>query len=657
MFCGNCGAKNKDTAKFCTKCGIRLDIFEQEVGYQPEISRPIPEKKKSRIGIVVGVVVVLVALIIALLLVLKNVNEKEQYEDLLSRANRYVEEMDYEKAEAYYLRAIDIKPKEAEAYLELSEMYLAQGRENDAIEILEKAEDKISGREEKSEIQKQLDAIADGGGHGRISENGMSNVHIWIGSKWEHYFDEYSNELLARYNVPTVFLDSCCEKEFDALKKAFENRNSMAMNLETFDQLCKDAKYHKNEMPESFYTYEQIEEMSIRRADTKVVSLLITGYAYYGGVHGTSYYDSENYDTVTGELLLLSDVVTDMKLLPDLIMEAFRESGQVDGLFSETDTKEYIQNAGNELVWTLDSYGISFYFSNYEIASYAAGMQMATISFAEHPELVKEGYQAVPEGFAIRMSSYVPCYIDVDNDGELDEVCVSTRCSTNSYDGEYDQDVIEVNGREYCFDVGINYTQEIVFIHNVDGFNYFYITGDGVSADYTLNIYACENGTIVHKGRKDGTAWYSQYDDSKEMSYEQIITDPSHFTLGTRTDVLCTVSGYKTYSVGSDGMPVSSDMVYYIGNEECVVNRQIEFTVLHDVEGQQMDGISGEKLGSYTIPRGSKVVYFRTDGERFADLKLEDGKIIRVELDSAQWPRTIDEISIEEIFDGVFFAG
>lgn len=30
MFCIHCGAKNDDTAKFCIKCGTRLEVLEAE---------------------------------------------------------------------------------------------------------------------------------------------------------------------------------------------------------------------------------------------------------------------------------------------------------------------------------------------------------------------------------------------------------------------------------------------------------------------------------------------------------------------------------------------------------------------------------------------------------------------------------------------------
>ena len=51
--------------------------------------------------------------------------------------------------------------------------------------------------------------------------------------------------------------------------------------------------------------------------------------------------------------------------------------------------------------------------------------------------------------------------------------------------------------------------------------------------------------------------------------------------------------------------------------------------------------------------------YYSTDNERFALLKCSDGTICRVEAvyDSDLGYIAIDGVNIEEIFDGIIFAG
>ena len=47
----------------------------------------------------------------------------------------------------------------------------------------------------------------------------------------------------------------------------------------------------------------------------------------------------------------------------------------------------------------------------------------------------------------------------------------------------------------------------------------------------------------------------------------------------------------------------------------------------------------------------------RTDNISVVDLSMEDGRIVRVEVSKDQYPYTVDGKEIEEVFDGMMFAG
>ena len=80
---------------------------------------------------------------------LENRQEK-QYEALLDSGNRYIEELDYEKAEDSYLQAISIDPKQKEPYLKLIDIYIAQEEYDQAAETAEKSEGSSAGRRSES---------------------------------------------------------------------------------------------------------------------------------------------------------------------------------------------------------------------------------------------------------------------------------------------------------------------------------------------------------------------------------------------------------------------------------------------------------------------------------------------------------------------------
>ena len=77
--------------------------------------------------------------------------------------------------------------------------------------------------------------------------------------------------------------------------------------------------------------------------------------------------------------------------------------------------------------------------------------------------------------------------------------------------------------------------------------------------------------------------------------------------------------------------------------------------MLEDVKASQLD--NGTESGSITLKKGSKVLYCGTDNKKTAYLALDDGTRAAVKIDSYDWPRTIDGAAIEDLFDGIMFAG
>lgn len=176
MFCRKCGAQNEDGANFCEKCGAKL----LKTGYAntqtvsqtiSQTTGPVnmqtgdqgsgsPKKKKTGkvIAVAAALLVILAAVGIAGFFALKDKKEKQQYADAMRQGQRYLEEMDYESAEAEFLKAVSIAPKEAEPYLALSELYLAQDEPQKAVEILEKASENVPASEQEAISERKEDS-------------------------------------------------------------------------------------------------------------------------------------------------------------------------------------------------------------------------------------------------------------------------------------------------------------------------------------------------------------------------------------------------------------------------------------------------------------------------------------------------------------------
>ena len=162
----------------------------------------------------------------------------------------------------------------------------------------------------------------------------------------------------------------------------------------------------------TFYgPFERTRDIFVRRADSRVVSLLESGSSYTGGVHGSYGSGGTNFDARTGKKLALSDVCPDTE---GLIAAIVAQMGfdYPDASFMQNGST-LMQDMVRQMVsdgsipWTLDARGISFYFNPYLIASYAEGIFTTTILFSEHPELFAGDYGVGPATYAMELQPYL----------------------------------------------------------------------------------------------------------------------------------------------------------------------------------------------------------------------------------------------------------
>ena len=100
-----------------------------------EEDNPIVKKKKNILVPIIVAAVLLIAVIVIVILVVsssgKSVNDK------LALGDRYLSELDYDKAIAAYKEVLDIDPENADAYLGIAKAYEGQGIIENAIATLE----------------------------------------------------------------------------------------------------------------------------------------------------------------------------------------------------------------------------------------------------------------------------------------------------------------------------------------------------------------------------------------------------------------------------------------------------------------------------------------------------------------------------------------
>ncbi len=123
-YCPHCGTQLPRDSQFCTACGRPLSAPETK----PGALRPL--------AAILAVLVVVLGVVIALIVFRSQ--ETLEYDDCMAFAAHYLEELDFEQAEAMYLEAIQLDPSQVEAYRALAELYIDQERFEDALDILER---------------------------------------------------------------------------------------------------------------------------------------------------------------------------------------------------------------------------------------------------------------------------------------------------------------------------------------------------------------------------------------------------------------------------------------------------------------------------------------------------------------------------------------
>ena len=83
------------------------------------------------------------------------------FNDAMEQGNRYLLAMDLEQAEAHFLRAVEISPREVEPYLLLADVYMLQDEVEQAIDILEQGMDVVS-ESDRELLEDKLEDVIQG---------------------------------------------------------------------------------------------------------------------------------------------------------------------------------------------------------------------------------------------------------------------------------------------------------------------------------------------------------------------------------------------------------------------------------------------------------------------------------------------------------------
>lgn len=455
-------------------------------------------------------------------------------------------------------------------------------------------------------------------------------------------------------NVVTEEWVSLMYGHYDSIRLWSEGYSKLANALEVYNKDRADSiQSYLDELEESArselqeYGYESFRgpyvnqmEMFIRRADSQVLSVVETDYSYAGGAHGYTGFDSVNLDVQTGEEIPLDAVIPDkkslLKVLETEISEKYPDLAQWTESLEEA--LQYYDapldpEMKMEFTWTLDYDGVTFYFGNYEIAAYVAGLQQVTLSYNEYPELMEGSYFTdISKDYVIALNDAdILSDVDLTGDGTTDYISVR-----RNYDDFMDFSLsfdVTVNGNTirqetYCYDLD-------TYLVKNDGKNYLYIMRT-VENDYrSVCVFEITENSVEYVGEFNGGL--------------EFFTNTKDFQVSKRFDMLSTYTGIANCYIGADGLPVEKEGAYRIDWE-------VNITSTVEIDAELIDDEGNLKGSSYTFPIGTTFRLLETDGATYVDVQADDGQRCRFYVEP-QWPQTINGMPAEDCFETLWYAG
>ena len=513
---------------------------------------------------------------------------------------------------------------------------------------------------------------------------GLAHIPITVEEQALTSYASDTQKLVAEADYFTLALPEEAAKQYPALASTLEGKakDDQAKAQDKILELAAEFQDIAEYNSDFDSTLTEKLKPKVMRADANIVSILCEGEAYSGGAHGEYWTEGWNYDPESGRELKLSDVVPDREKLTTLVREKFSEKYTTaeygDALTNAADYLATLSDSDYEATpWTMDSEGLTLYFPQYTLGPYAAGAQDISIGFTEAPELFTEKYRATCDEYVIPLVDARTYELAAD-DGK--PVAVSVELSgdgeSDTYTCAYSIGNTSLHSESYC------YSNESYIIY-AGGEHYIYSFSSSDNDYMSLEVVDVEKKSL-EEGRSVNASLYRPiFSWSEEGDYDMrstggaAFTDPEDFELERRMEVLGTTSGRRSYHVGADGYPESND-AYYTLPLSYAIRTKKEMT-LDTVDAK------GEKTGTETIPAGTYLIGIRSDADQIEDLQLIDASkldidegdgwssftvkdgsdfqadltkpIYRVTVDHSDWPNLVNGEAVDQLFDGVIYAG
>ena len=461
---------------------------------------------------------------------------------------------------------------------------------------------------------------------------------------------------LVRVSYPVLSLSQEDSVKFSALSNALLALNSDAASAgsSSYDQLLPLAQAElarcaaaagvgSGEDAPVFKTFYRKVNLTLPRADSRAVSVLYSLTSYSGGTEGDVFYYSSNFDSASGRLLSLSDVVLDLPEFRDILEAGLREKyAEVDFTALEDALNGYMSDLSS-LTWTLDYQGLSFFFAAGTLAPYDDGAMQLSLRFADNLRLFSLYYTAVPTAYAVPLTGGSCLNYDFDQDGKADEISVERIYGD---DGSIEKLKISVNGKVFTANTPMT-DCDCYVVRPGTGRSYLFISAQNLTGYGYISVYLIDRtGASLAGMQYESSLYAASY--TPACAGTTLLTDPGYFMMGTRIQYLGTLTGLKVYSIGTDGMPVSSDSYYQLyGADPLTLKTQLVTATI--------DAAGSGTFAAETFPAGTRLSFWRGDGSGSMDMYTDDGVYCRLYVSGKPGSQKVNGVPVENVFDGIVY--
>ncbi len=195
----------------------------------------------------------------------------------------------------------------------------------------------------------------------------------------------------------------------------------------------------------------------------------------------------------------------------------------------------------------LEYNGITFYFEPGAVAPTNFGIQIATVTFAEYPDLFKEKYTAVPNSYIVGMPLSVPFFTDLTGDKRADELTVS---GNYDHDGRYYY-TLGISSENSNYEVDwFSYDLNPYYVKTADGDSFLYVFSEESEEEdrqMILCVFSLKNGEIKQVSETDMGLLY------RGNNVFALPTDPDNLLLSVYDGATDSV-----FSADKNGIPMKT---------------------------------------------------------------------------------------------------